>query len=353
MDIDQKAKLARKLTHALHQAPDNPQLFVNIVSQVTRSASLHMTDLAITFGDLTTRLAEQLRDARKDAKPTFDNLFDMASTKVPLGKNPNRVLADVLGVTTRTIEEHKKLGRVPRGWIEKIRSLPDLDETSSEFDVETKHVIEILSERGYSPQKIRDVFGRIRTSRAGLRQIEKIAHAEGGQLHVDELAQIGRELFGDRPQAERCLQIWLMTQLRVQSELPADRNPALSSKQVEKLRTRFKREKEFRQNDPVYRTVSLAAELIERPIRANSRSAAGDMTADPINLRSFLSRLFGEGAEERHNRYLAQLTGLDDRHTLDLLKGANRVCEAWWDFLHRVEGEVLHAGNTSVLRRTA
>jgi hypothetical protein len=37
------------------------------------------------------------------------------------------------------------------------------------------------------------------------------------------------------------------------------------------------------------------------------------------------------------------ITGLDERHTLDLLNGANAVNEVWWNFINEVETAV--AGN--------
>src|SRR5207249_4326506 len=113
------------------------------------------------------RLAEQLRDARRDAKPTFDTLIDMAGTKISLGKKPERALADVLGVTVKIIDDHKQHGRVPRVWLDKIRAMPDLDETRAEFDADTQRVVELLAENGYTPATIHDSFRRIRTSRAG------------------------------------------------------------------------------------------------------------------------------------------------------------------------------------------
>ena len=63
MDIETKAKLANRLTHALHQAPNHPEVFTTVLGQTIRTAGLHITDLAITFGDLTNRMAERLREA--------------------------------------------------------------------------------------------------------------------------------------------------------------------------------------------------------------------------------------------------------------------------------------------------
>ena len=128
MNLDEKAKLVRKLTHALHQAPDNPELFTNIVRSTIAAAGIHITDLSVTTGDLTNWLAEKVRDLRRDSKPTFETLLDMAGTKLNLGKKPERVLAEVLGVPVKTVQDHKQHGRVPRMWFDKVRSLPDLDE---------------------------------------------------------------------------------------------------------------------------------------------------------------------------------------------------------------------------------
>lgn len=334
MNLDEKAKLARKLTHALHQAPDNPDLFANVVKNVVAAAGIHITDLSISTGDLTTRLAEQLRDARRDAKPTYETLIDMAGTKISLTKKPERTLAEALGVPVKTIEDHKRHGRVPRVWLEKIRSLPELDETRAEFDSETQRVIELLAENGYAPAEIQDSFRRIRTSRAGLKQIEKIVYGTTGQLDAEELARMQRDLFDAGDDAQRRFGIWLSTHLRTNAKLDAK---AVNPKQAEKLRTRFRRELELRQSDLAYRKVAKAAELIERPMRVGPRSSRADPFSDSRRLRSRLDCLFGDEAPDRRNRRLAQLTGLDDRHTLDLLNGANAVNEVWWNFFTELE----------------
>jgi hypothetical protein len=334
MNLDEKAKLARKLTHALHQAPDNPELFANIVKNTVTAAGIHITDLSVSIGDLTIRLAEQLRDARRDAKPTFETLIDMAGTKMSLGKKPERALAEALGVSVRTIQDQKQHGRVPRMWLDKIRSLPDLDETRAEFDADTQRVIELLAESGYSPAAIQDSFRCIRTSRAGARQIEKIVFGSVGQVDSEELMRIERDLFGATHDTEQRFRIWLSTHLRTDTKIDAE---ALNPKQAEKLRTRFKREIELRQTDTAYLRVASAAELIERPLRSGSRSSDADPFSDSRRLRSRLDILFGDEAPDRRNRRLAQLTGLDERHTLDLLNGANAVNDVWWNFFTQVE----------------
>jgi hypothetical protein len=358
MDLDAKARFARQLTHALHQAPENPELFANILSKLVGTAGLHITELAITTGDLTTRLHEQLRDARRDAPPTYQNLLDMASAKVSLGRHPDRALADVLGVSTKTIQNQKHVGRIPRAWLEKIRALPDFDETRAQFEEEARRVIEILAENGYTSEKIRNAFGQIRTSRAGLGQIEKIVHGEAGRFDADELARMECELFGDRPNAKERFRVWLSTHLRGDTGVIADPVRFCNPKQVEKLRIRHKREMDFRESDPAYRVVSSVCELLERPPRVNTRSQLADPRADAYRLQSLLRQLFGDGADDRSSRRLAQLTGLDDRHTLDLIKGANAVNSAWWDFLDKVEAkvhpkppEVLSTKEPELLRR--
>jgi hypothetical protein len=340
MNLDEKAKLARKLTHALHQAPEHPELFTNIVKNTVATAGIHITDLSVTIGDLTIRLAEQLRDARRDAKPTFDTLIDMAGTKISLGKRPERALADVLGITVKTIEDHKRHGRVPRVWLETIKALPDLDETRAEFDADTQRVIELLTENGYTPATIQDCFRRIRTSRAGARQIDRIVYGSAGQFDAGELKGMGHDLFRDANDADRRFAIWLSTHLRTDTKIDAK---ALNSKQAEKLRTRFKREIEMRQSDPAYCRVAHAAELIQRPPRSGARSSGTDPFSDSRRLRSRLDNLFADEAPDRRNRRLAQLTGLDERHTLDLLNGANAVNEVWWNFIDDVESAI--AGN--------
>jgi hypothetical protein len=356
MTLDEKAKLARKLTHALHQAPDNPELFTNIMKSTVATAGIHVTDLSVTIGDLTNRLAEQLRDAKRDSKPTFETLADMAGTKIGLGKRPERALADVLGVTVKIIEEHKQHGRVPRVWLDKIKALPDLDETTAEYDADTQRVIELLAESGYTSAMIYDCFRRIRTSRAGARQIDKVVFGSAGQLDAEELKLIGRDLFGAAPDAESRFAIWLSTHLRNDAKIEAK---TLNPKQVEKLRARFKREIEMRQNDLAYRRVAQAAELIQRPLRSGARSLESDPFADSRRLRLRLDRIFADDMPDRRNRRLAQLTGLDDRHTLDLLNGANAVNEVWWNFIDEIEravreeksAAVVNAEQPSLLRR--
>jgi hypothetical protein len=91
--------------------------------------------------------------------------------------------------------------------------------------------------------------------------------------------------------------------------------------------------------------------LIERPIRANARLSRPDLAADSDRLRLTLNRLFGDKIEDRHTVRLSQLTGLDERHTLDLLKGANGVGQVWWDFLDAVEAEIFPYQSAPLLAR--
>lgn len=350
MDLSEKAKLARKLTHSLHQAPQNPQVFVNVLNQLLGGAGVHITELEITFGDLTLRLAERVREAERDTAPTFENLMDIAGTKMSLGRNPIRAVADVLGVSAKTLEDQRSHGRVRRAWLEKIRALPDLDETRADFHEDAKGIIEILAEKGYSPSAIRDAFGHIRTSRAGLAQIEKVVHGQQGQIDADELLRMQRDLFGNLPDAERRFHTWLATQLR--SELPQSTAPArtFTAKQAEKVRTRFIRECELRKVDGVYRRVAEIADLIERPVRA---ARAANRSDDADRLRASLTRLFGDDFADRRDRRFSQLTGLDDRHAGDLIKGANPIGEAWLQFLDRIESALFAAEEQSQLRRAA
>jgi hypothetical protein len=150
-----------------------------------------------------------------------------------------------LGITVKTIEDHKRHGRVPRVWLDTIKALPDLDETRAEFDADTQRVIELLAENGYTPAMILDCFRQIRTSRAGARQIDKIVFGSAGQLDTEELKRMGRDLFGSAQDAEPRFAIWLCTHLR--TDAPADAK-ALNGKQAEKLRIRFKRETEMRRS---------------------------------------------------------------------------------------------------------
>src|SRR5262249_14433422 len=160
-------------------------------------------------------------------------------------------------------------------------------------------IIELLAENGYSPAAIQDAFRHIRTSRAGLRQIERIVHGSAGQLDVEELKQMERDLFGDAPDAGRRFDIWLATHLRTDSKIDAK---ALNPKQAEKLRARFKRELEMRQSDNAYRRVSRAAELIDRPLRSGARSLGADPFSDSRRLRTRLDGLFDDGVADRKNR---------------------------------------------------
>jgi hypothetical protein len=99
----------------------------------------------------------------------------------------------------------------------------------------------------------------------------------------------------------------------------------------------------MRQSDLAYRRVANAAELIQRPLRSGARSSEMDPFSDSRRLRSRLDSLFADEALDRRNRRLAQLTGLDERHTLDLLNGANSVNDVWWNFIAEIEAAV--AGN--------
>ena len=348
MNTESKAKLAIKLTHALHQAPEHPEVFVNVLQQTLKSAGLHITDLAVTMGDLTSRMFEQLRAARTDAQPTFENLVDLASSKINLGRKPERILANVLRVPVKNVEDCKRQGRVPRSWFEKIRAMPNLDETQVQFDAETTRIIRLLAERGLTPEQIHGAFQRIRTSRGGLRQVVNLVHGESGELGADELARMQQALFGDRPESNNRFKIWLATHLRVPLE-QVSHVQNWNNTQVERLRARFRRENGLRRDDLGYRAASLAAELVERPIRANARFGRADLAADSRRLRLTLNRLFADEAEERHTVRLSQLTGLDERHTLDLLKGANGVGQVWWDFLDAVEAELFPFQNAPLL----
>jgi hypothetical protein len=159
-------------------------------------------------------------------------------------------------------------------------------------------------------------------------------YGSAGQLDADELKQMQNDLFGAAHEGEPRFAIWLSTHLRTDTKMDSK---ALNPKQAEKLRARFKREIELRQSDPAYRRVAKAAELIERPMRSGPRSLGADPFSDSRRLRSRLDVLFGDEAPDRRNRRLAQLTGLDDRHTLDLLNGANAVNEVWWNFFTEIE----------------
>jgi hypothetical protein len=337
MDAEEKAKVVRKLTHALHQAPEQPANFAHVLSQVVNSCGLHITDLAVTIGDTTAVLAKQLQAARRNAPPTFENLIDLAGQKLSLGRHPERALAEVLGVSSRSVAEQKLSGRVPRGWFDKIHALPDLEETRARLDPETKQVVEILAQRGFSPEDIPSVFQRIRTTRVGVKQLASALHGIDGDLDAAALSQMRQELFGDRTNAGERFKIWLATHARVDGAENADLSLGLSLKHAERVRARYAREIELRRNDPAYRHVAEAAELIARPLRAKPRRQMVDLIAGSRELQLRLHRLFADHMEDRLTVRFAQLTGLDDRHVLDLLKGANGTGDVWWEFLKAVE----------------
>jgi hypothetical protein len=351
MDVEAKAKLASKLTHALHQAPNHPETFINVLRQMIGTAGLHITDLAITFGDLTGRMAEQLRAARSSAQPTFENLIDLAGTKINLGRKPERALSNVLRVPLTAVQECRRLGRVPRAWFEKITALPDLGETHAHIDSQTAHVVRLLADSGHSPEEINAIFQKVRTSRAGLRQISKVAHEHHVRLDATHLMRMQGELFGEAPDAQRRFGIWLLTQLRIPINDPRDLVHKLNRAQIERLRERHRREISLRQTDAAYRKVAAAAELIARPLKPVSRASPTDREADARRLRSYLDRLFGDGIAERYNARLSQLTGLDDRHTLDLLSGANGTGQQWWRFLDAVDAKMNPPDDAPLLQR--
>src|SRR5436190_6762244 len=85
-----------------------------------------------------------------------------------------------------------------------------------------------------------------------------------------------------------------------------------------------------------YRLAAVSAELIDRPLRRAAERSDSDRNEN--DLRRLLDRIFPDGAEERLNQRLAQLTGLEDDRARDLLKGRNSVTPAWWRFLSDVEG---------------
>jgi len=337
MDAEEKAKVARKLTHALHQAPNQPANFAHALQQVIGTRGLHITDLAITIGDTTSVLAKQLQAARRNAPPTFENLVDLAGRKLNLGRHPEHALAEILGVPPRSIVQQRESGRVPRGWFDKIHALPDLDATQARLDSDTKRVVHILGQQGYSPEDIHDLFQRIRTTRVGVKQLASVLHGADGDVDDTAFSRMRQELFGDRSDAETRFRIWLATHARLNGAGTTDPTLGLSPRHAERVRTRYARELELRLADLPYRRVAEAAELIPRPLRAKARRQKVDLPAEARELRLRLRRLFGDYLEDRLTVRFAQLTGLDDRHVLDLLKGANGVGDIWWRFLEAIE----------------
>jgi hypothetical protein len=74
-----------------------------------------------------------------------------------------------------------------------------------------------------------------------------------------------------------------------------------------------------------------------------------DLVAEVRELRLRLHRIFGDRTENRLTLRFAELSGLDDRHVLDLLKGANSVGHVWWEFLEAVEQASANAPATRML----
>lgn len=348
MDTEAKSKLATKLTHALHQAPNHPENFATVVRQLLNSAGLHITDLSVTIGDLHTRMAEQLRAARADAPPSFDNLVDIAGAKIPLGRNPERALAKALGVSVKHVEACKH-GRVPRSWLDKIRNLPEVDETHAKLDAETARVAKLLAAEGLPPEQIYNVFQKIRVSRAGLKQIANAVHGPEGPLTAQELADMREGLFNDMPDADDAFVVWLSAHTRTKMAALDEFPRAFNLGQVEKLRARYKRELELRRGDPNYRRVATAADRIERPLKRAAATGSTDPTGDARRLRSEVAALFGDNADRCVIRF-TQLTGLDDKHAADLLGGAARINKCWWDFLAEVRQKVFPTDELPLLR---
>jgi hypothetical protein len=215
--------------------------------------------------------------------------------------------------------------------------LPDLEETRAHLDAETRRVVYILGQEGYSPEDIHDVFQRIRMTRAGVKQLASALRGTDGDVDATALSRMRQELFGDRPNAEKCFEIWLVTHSRLEGAETADPTLRLSPKHTERVRTRYAREIALRRDDLAYRRVAEATELISRPLRSKTRRQKVDLLAEAQQLRLRLHRIFGDHVENRLTVRFAQLTGLDDRHVLDLLKGANSVGHVWWEFLEAVE----------------
>ena len=350
MDTEAKSKLATKLTRVLHQAPNHPENFATVVRQLLDSAGLHITDLAVTIGDdLNTRMAERVRAANAAAPPTFDNLLDIAGTKIPLGRTPDRALAAALAVSVKQVADCRQHGRVPRSWLDKIRSLPNLDETHAKLDAETARVAKLLAIEGFPPEEICGVFQRIRTSRAGLKQIANAVHGQEGPLTAQELTDMREGLFNSATDADDAFAVWLSTHIRAKIAALDELPRTLNVGQVEKLRARYKREMELRRIDLNYRRVATAADRIERPLKPTARTGSTDPTADARRLRSEVVGLFGDNADRCASRF-AQLTGLDDRHALDLLSGANRINKCWWDFLDEVRQKLFPTDELPLLR---
>ena len=75
MDLEAKAKLASRLSSVLHQAPDHPENFANVLTKQLATHGMHISDLRITFGDIDSFQAKQLQAAKRNAPPTHVNLM--------------------------------------------------------------------------------------------------------------------------------------------------------------------------------------------------------------------------------------------------------------------------------------
>jgi hypothetical protein len=335
MDQEAKAKLASRLSSALHQAPDHPENFANVLTKQLATHGMHISDLRITFGDIDSFMAKQLQAAKRNAPPTYVNLMDMAEPKLSLkGRTPERALADALGVPPSEVVEWKRAGIVPRIWFDRVHALPGLDETTAELSPEVKRVVEALFDDGFSPDEIHQVFVRMRTTRISAKQIE-VMQQQNVTIGVPEIGSMRDELFGRRSDRKKRMDIWLATHL----EEPVDSGtaPSLSKDQADRLSDRYRTEIRLRGEDPCYARAAETAELMPRPRRAlghRGRSSSGGAGS----VARVLSAVFGDQTDAANR--LSQLTGLTPRHALDLVKGSNNLPDDWTEFLNAVAAQL-------------
>lgn len=332
MDQEAKAKLASRLSAAMHQALDHPENFANVLAKQLVTHGLHISDLRITFGDIDSYMAKQLQAARRNAPPTYANLIDIAMPKLSLkARTPERALGEALGVPLSEVIERKRAGTVPRIWFERVHALPEPDETTAELAPEVRRAVEALADDGFTPDEIHQVFALMRTTRISAKQIT-VLHRQNVAFCVSETESMRDTLFGHRHDKDARMQNWLATHLK--RPVAAAAAPlSLSTKEADRLRERYKAEVRMRSEDNGYKRAAEAAELMPRPRRVvghRGRSSGGGTAA----VSAILGAVFGDQSDAATR--LSQLTGLTARHALDLVKGSNNLPDDWIEFLDAV-----------------
>jgi hypothetical protein len=341
MDQEAKAKLASRLSSALHQAPNHPENFANVLAKQLATHGLHISDLRITFGDIDSYLAKQLQAAKRNAPPTFANLIDMATPKLRLkGRTPERALAEAIGVPPGEVMERKRAGVVPRIWFDRVHALPELDETTAELSPELRRAVEALADDGFTLDEIHQVVARIRTTRISAKQIASSLR-QNVTIAALEIGNMRDNLFGHHHDKATRMEIWLETHLK-RPVADAVAPLSLSSKEAGRLCERYKAEVRMRKDDNGYKRAAEVAELIPRPRRQvghRGSSSGGGAAA----VSAMVAAVFGDQTDAATR--LSQLTGLTARHALDLVKGSNNLPDDWAEFLNTVAALLRHDGS--------